>query len=310
MLLLIAAALPPAGTARALITHLAQRAPTFYAWLQHARAQVVTVDLHETGCTAFEAWQLRRAGFHPVGEQRLSAGLGPLRAGSLSDAEPVWLAEPVHLLLGTQRAALADSQTLALSDSEEQTLFEAALPCLDGSGVTLTRVAPGRWRARLPEALASVSPAAASSGHLENWWPQDRASRPWRRLLNHIQMVWHEHPVNAARNARGQPVANGLWLYGGAQPWTLPKLAPIRICDELVAHAAAGDWANWLEALAVLDRTVLAAYTPDAVSTRALILTDTTRLVTLTPTRHRWARGFSRWLSREPHWTSWWQAQA
>ncbi|MFQ6707899.1 putative sulfate exporter family transporter, partial [Bordetella pertussis] len=51
---------------------------------------------------------------------------------------------------------------------------------------------------------------------LRAWWTQDVAMRPWRRLLNEIQMVWYEHPVNEARAARGAAPINALWLYGGA----------------------------------------------------------------------------------------------
>jgi len=322
MQILIADALPPAAVARELAGLLPQRAPTLYTWLQRARARVETLNVADVGCTPMEAWALRRAGFLPEINQSFGAGLGPLRADLQTGGEPVWLADLVHLALGAQHAALADGRDVQITDAEDQTLFDAALPCLTDTGFTLTRLTPGRWRVGLPDGLnpPSVSPAAASRGHLENWWPQDSASRPWRRLLNDIQMVWHDHPVNAERNNRGQPAINGLWLYGGARPWRFAALASARICDDLAPHAAAGDWAGWLDALEKLDRDVLAPLSPNPSSARGrgaggegdaptLILTDPTRLVTLTPTRRSLLHRLPRWLARQSNWTSWWHPQ-
>src|SRR5690606_38216705 len=113
-----------------------------------------------------------------------------------------------------------------------------------------------RWRLSLPEGLAppTVSPAAVAVLPLRDWWSQDPAMRPWRRLLNEIQMAWHEHPVNEARVARGVPPVNALWLYGGARAWPATPAAPAEVATELDAPHRAGDWAAWLEALAELDR--------------------------------------------------------
>jgi len=339
MQVLIADALPPASVARELAGLLPQRAPVFDAWLRRARARVETLDVAALGCTPTEVWQLRRAGFAPDNPQRVSAtlgsglcsGLGPLRAHIQTGNEPVWLADLVHLALGAQHAALACGRDLDVSEAEDQALFDAALPAVPESGFTLARLAPGRWRVGWPDGLRpdlnppGISPAAASRGHLEHCWPQDPASRPWRRLLNDIQMIWHDHPVNLARSQRGQPVINGLWLYGGARPWTFAASAPARVCDELAPHAAAGDWAAWLDALEALDRDILATLLPSPSPARgrgeqnthrapALILTDHTRLVTLTPAS-RFTRGWlarlpSHWFSHSPHWTSWWHPHA
>jgi hypothetical protein len=44
--------------------------------------------------------------------------------------------------------------------------------------------------------------------------PRGPSARTWRRLANELQMLWHEHPVNLGRQARGLPVINGLWFEG------------------------------------------------------------------------------------------------
>jgi len=315
MHLFISGALPPAAIAREFTQSLAQHAPTLHRWMQRGSARVEIFAPHETGCTPAEAWELRRAGFQPHANERLSAGLGPLRAGFVGhdkhSDEPVWLVDLVHLALDARQATLTPPNHLAVTEDEDRALFAAVTPCLDGTGISITPLSPGRWRVALPSGLAlpSASPAVVSGAALDAWWPQDEASRPWRRWLNEVQMVWHDHPVNSARVARGQPPINSLWLYGGARPWPRPHAgangAAIIVRDDLAAPAAVGDWATWLTALATLDREVLAPLAARHAAP-SLVLAGDDRLVTLTPSRNLLAS----WLSRRTlHWTSWWSPQ-
>jgi len=317
MHLFIPGALPPAAVARELADQLPQRAPTLYGWMRRLPARVEIVDIHETGCTPAEVWALRRAGFRPDAGQRLSAGLGPLRAGIRAEdgCEPIWLADLVHLALGARHVTLTDPSQLVVTDDEDRALFEAVSeavsPCSDGTGISLTRLSPGRWLAHLPVGLAapSASPAAVSGARLDDWWPQGEVNRPWRRLLNEIQMIWHDHPVNAARAEQGQPPLNSLWLYGGARAWlsahTSPTDKPAIVRADLAAPAAAGDWAAWLAALATLDRDALMPLAARRSPPR-ITLAGNDRLVTLAPSRTLLPDWFP-WRSQ--HWKSWWSAQ-
>jgi hypothetical protein len=116
----------------------------------------------------------------------------------------------------------------------------------------------------------------------------------WSRLHNAIQMRWHAHPVNDAREARGFPAVNGLWLHGGGTWKTLSRMPWLRIhssraelrgaalaaglqagaldsapdCDALLVWDDAlrarlnADWPAWLDAMASIDRRLAAL--PDA----------------------------------------------
>lgn len=44
--------------------------------------------------------------------------------------------------------------------------------------------------------------------------PTGKDAKPWHAALNEIQMLLHEHPVNEAREARGEPPVNSVWLWG------------------------------------------------------------------------------------------------
>jgi len=312
MHLLIPGALPPAAIARELADQLPQRAPVLHAWMRRFAAKIETVDRHETGCTPTEYWALRRAGFQPDAGQRLSAGLGPLRAGIQpeDECEPVWLADLVHLALGARHIGLIDPDALHITDDEEQALFDAVSPCLDDD-IALTRLSPGRWRVHLPAqvTLPSASPAVISGGRLEDWWPHEQASRPWRQRLNEIQMIWHDHRVNVARAKQGQAPINSLWLYGGARPWSLacadPSSESVIIHTDLATPAATRNWTAWLTALATLDRDTLAPLAANRASP-CITLAGEDRLVTLSPSRNLLPDWFPR---RTQAWTSWWHPQ-
>jgi hypothetical protein len=60
--------------------------------------------------------------------------------------------------------------------------------------------------------------------------PEGRDGQLIRRLMNELQMVLHEHPVNERRAAQGQRTINAVWLWGfgapnEAEPVELPPLA-------------------------------------------------------------------------------------
>ena len=52
--------------------------------------------------------------------------------------------------------------------------------------------------------------------NVDRWLGETRsaAGRRIRRLQSEAQLVFHAHPVNEAREARGEPVVNSLWLSG------------------------------------------------------------------------------------------------
>jgi hypothetical protein len=301
-----------------LAKHLPSAAPTLTAWLQAANALVAHFDPHEHGCTPYEGWCLLQAGFRPSTGQQLGAGLGPLRAGSatvVGDGEPVWVADLAHVALGTDRASLIPAAALDLTAEEGAALFEAARPLFDDTEFRAEALRPHRWRVHIPAdmALPSASPEAVTGQTLNNWWPQQASARPWRRMMNEIQMVWYAHPVNEARMARGQLPINGLWLYGGAAAWThaVPTQPLPQVLDTLQTPCVAEDWAAWLDAVAVLDSQTLKPLADDAGAPRqalSLLLLGRERSVRLSLKPRS---PLLRWLpSPNKDWRAWWSHPA
>ncbi|WP_233237567.1 hypothetical protein [Bordetella sp. LUAb4] len=334
MLIVLPGALPASPPiADELAKRLPSTAPTLHAWLRAADARASHFDPHEAGCTPYEAWQLERAGFQPAPGQQIGAGLGPLLAPGSTAAKrnaettfetspaagpaPVWIADLTHVALSTESANLLPLEALALNAEEGAALFAAAQPLFEGTGFAAQPLEPGRWRVQLPADLHPriASPAAVGGQSLSGWWNQDAAVRPWRRLMNEIQMVWHDHPVNEARAERGLPPVNTLWLYGGAAPWRDMSVAPssqqTQLIEDLLPAFAAEDWGTWLNALQHMDSRVLRPLSDVRglpLRPVELLLLGRDRRVDLTLKPRSRLLG---WLpSSAKNWSAWWSPRA
>lgn len=127
-------------------------------------------------------------------------------------------ADPVRLAVSPEVAAVMDPDELSLEQGEAEELAEAlnreVFRSLDAELVVLE---PARWVLQLGEV------PKVTTMPLEGWigadaagglpWGTDQQS--WHRLVNEIQMVLAEQPVNRARREAGQPEVNSLWLWGG-----------------------------------------------------------------------------------------------
>ncbi len=314
MLIVIPGALPALPVAAELAKLLPERAPTLHSWLLAGAARPAAFDVRAHGCTAFESWQLTRAGYTPEPGLLQGAGLGPLlAAGQAPAGDAVWLAELVHLALGADQANLLDPGQMDLLPEETAALLDTARPLFEGTGFAVDALSPQRWRLRLPDGLRpqTASPQVVAGQRLNEWWRQDTETRPWRRLLNEIQMAWHEHPVNDARAARGLAPVNALWLYGGGTPWPIAPAGPERVLTGLDAPQRTGDWSAWLDALAELDAQHLRPLAgkkgvPDTATELLLLGDDRKVALTLKP------RGGLLGLLPAPkkNWSAWWSHPA
>lgn len=317
MLIALPGALPPPSVATALAGPFAEHAPHLAAWLARGSAHVTTCHPEQARCTPWEAWQLNQAGFIPAPGQEWASGLGPWCATvagtsantALAPDEPVWLAELVHMAVSTEGAALVPAERLDITQAESAELYRLVAQALPDSDFSLEPLSPTQWRVRpkVPVPSTLVSPALAATGLVHHWWPQDDAMRPWRRLLNEIQMLWHDAAPNVERETKGQLTLNGLWLYGGATPWpALPAQPAWRVIDDLVGPAREEDWHAWLQAWHTIDERDLATLATQDPAAQ-IVLFGTTRHVTLTSSaRPSWLR----WLDALPlpkkNWNDWW----
>ncbi|MDP1928722.1 MAG: hypothetical protein Q8K62_09465 [Thiobacillus sp.] len=128
-----------------------------------------------------------------------------------------WLrADPVHLRVMRDRIVLADSSVFTLSQQEADALV-ASISQHFGDVLHPLPLHPTRWYLHFPHPphLRTTPLSVASGRDIHPLLPQGDAAGPMRVVLNELQMLLYEHPVNQAREARGELPVNSVWLWGG-----------------------------------------------------------------------------------------------
>jgi len=196
----------------------AMRAPALELLLARGRSA-------STESTSPETWLQQAFGLDE--DAALPAGALTHAAAGGEPGEHWWgRADPVHLRLMRDRLVVVPAAAFALSSDEAQALVEA-LNRHFADQLALTPLEAGRWCARLerPFAFNAVSPleAAGRDADLAQRIGGENGKH-LASLLNEAQMLLHAHPVNLAREARGEPQVNSLWLWGvGPAPRVPPS---------------------------------------------------------------------------------------
>jgi hypothetical protein len=207
----------------------------------------------------------RISGWDAVDGRLPLAALAARGEGLTVPAGSGWgLLQPSHWQVGREQIVLRDPAELGLDADQSRALFAAVQPLFTSEGWALHWAAPIRWYASHPSlaALATASLDRVIGRNLDRWLPDRLAGRQVRRLQSEVQMLWHAHPVNDAREAQGALPVNSFWLWGtGAAPAdaTAPADPACVVDDRLRAPWLAEDWAAWAEAWQALDREALAA---------------------------------------------------
>jgi len=305
MHLIIPASLPPASIAADLLPHVQAHCPALVRIMERLAAQSIEHAPEESGCTAQEFLELVQHGYTGHHGHTFGAGLAAWRAGMTQATEPVWIADLCSVAIGREGAQLAIPESIQLEPHEADALFEAAHSLWTDSAISVLPLEPGRWRVWLPAGaqLNSISPAAVSTLAIADWWPQHESLKIWRKLLNEVQMLWHEHPVNTQRLERGLNPINSLWIYGGSPGWKPAPPSPEPVYyDALTAAFLQGDWSQWIAQLPKLS-TYLDALPLEA----SLTLLGERKIVELHHIKRRWWQYFS--PASQQKWTHWWTHQ-
>lgn len=189
-----------------------------------------------------------------------------------------FMVQPAHIQLSRTHLLLSDLRALHLTEEESRGLYDIARSYFEELGKPLLHGAPGLWFVRADDwsGLATATPDAAATQNLSDWMPEGEHARDYRKLQNEIQMLWHEHPVNVARQERGMQPVNSFWMWGGSSAaapsaaqvaigggptWMQALAAPeLRqptaaqliakpgavVLPELIPSAQTGDWSDWI----------------------------------------------------------------
>ena len=133
-----------------------------------------------------------------------------------------WLrADPVHLRVHNDGLILSAPDALKIVEAESRALTMALNRQFQAEGLVFHASHPQRWYLKMPQAprIRTVPLKEAIGRDVNRLLPEGEERLRWHRIFNEVQMVMHAHPVNAAREERGAPLANSLWFWGGG---TLP----------------------------------------------------------------------------------------
>jgi hypothetical protein len=155
--------------------------------------------------------------FHYDGELPAAALMREHLAGDAADA--CWLsADPAWIQPDMSGARLLACGHLPLSMDEAQALVEPLQAVFAEQGMALKVSTPQRWHLRVPADMSLPhfdAPEQALGEDLYDHLPQGPEGRRWRVLLNEVQVLLHQHPLNAQRRERSLPPINSLWFWGG-----------------------------------------------------------------------------------------------
>lgn len=166
-------------------------------------------------------------------------------ADAAETAMHTWLrADPAHVRPDINGARLlATGSMLGLDASDAVALLPALRPVFGDAGFTLDAPHPARWYLRLPREAklpAFSAPDDALGEDVFEHTPGAPEARRWRALLSETQVVLHNHPHNAARQAAGKVAINSLWFWGGGiLPDHVTAQHPTLYSDDVLLHGLA-----------------------------------------------------------------------
>ena len=183
----------------------------------------------------WRAWLLSRLGPGADTLQRCPAGPAVRALATGAREEGCWAcAQPVHLLTGLDHLRLAPLTGLRLSTGEARAIDDSLGAALAGSGYSLRSSEVGPWTLACPTDIQcdTVEPAQAEGRDIRDCLPSGRDGAQIRKLMNELQMLLHEHPVNTRRTKHGLIPVNSFWLWGFGRAQELEPAQPPTLCTD------------------------------------------------------------------------------
>lgn len=129
-----------------------------------------------------------------------------------------WLrADPVHLRIQRDQMVLFDAHAVPLDQAEANALCDTLNQHFIADGWRVLAAAPDRWYIALQAApgLETVPLDQACANAIGSLMPAGPDSAIWRQRMNEVQMLLNDHPINLARESRGELAINSVWFWGG-----------------------------------------------------------------------------------------------
>ena len=137
-------------------------------------------------------------------------------------------ADPSYLHFTREHLLLVDAAELAITPDEAAALVGCLNEELADIG-EFEALAPTRWYLYPHQAPTARFSALGdvTSRPVAHFLPEGGDAATWQHTMNEIQVLLHNHPVNTARESRGQRPINNVWFWGaGTLPTRVTSPAP------------------------------------------------------------------------------------
>jgi hypothetical protein len=152
-------------------------------------------------------------------------------------------ADPVHLETGADRLTLFPAACTGLKANEARELVATMNESLEQLWGQFVVGDTERWYLTLPESPVCdwIAPECVEGQDVLPFMPRGADGVIINRLINDVQMVLHNHPLNEARRGRGEPEINSIWPWGwcGGTQRPLPQWQGGTIADHPYARGLA-----------------------------------------------------------------------
>ncbi len=206
-------------------------------------------------------------------------------------ADGYWLrADPVHLCADQARLLLFGPRILAVRMDEARALAAAFNAVYNSDDWRLEIPHPQRWYLRLPDdpRIRTHALHAVIGRNIDAFLPQGANGKRWHGVLNEVQMLFHDSPVNTAREERGQLPINSVWFWGGGRlpvikppPWTQvcstePCVRGLAVAAGVAVATATDITAAWVKDGGAADDCMDAGgrATPGAVTDQLVVMSE------------------------------------
>ena len=158
-----------------------------------------------------------------------------------------WMrADPVHLAPDRDQLVLMPESMLHVTPEEARALMEAFDEAFASDDLHLEFPMPARGYLRCPAPfdVTTYDPAPFVGGSVFEGMPVGADAPRLKLFMNEIQMLFHAHHVNSAREEAGQPTINALWLWGGGSMPAFTGIAPTEVITDLPLVRGLALWAG------------------------------------------------------------------
>ena len=150
--------------------------------------------------------------------------------------------DPVYVQSDLSTIHLLAHEAINLQQDEAAALVESLNEHFQQDGWQITVATSHCWYLTAPQKTRlSTTPLYQAMGENMNaWLPVGDDAGYWHSVLNEIQMLLHQHPVNQVRQEKGQVSVNSVWLWGsGVLPESVVNDNFQLYTDELIAQGLA-----------------------------------------------------------------------